>query len=492
MTKQRTAEGNLVSAAVLAGGQSRRMGQDKRWVEVDGIPLLVRAVDAVRTVAHSIVVVGGRDGELDHPRLSQVLQVTDLRAEIGPVAGIETALATAMHPLVLVVPVDHPWLNVAVLQRLVDGLHHTDADAVLLESSEGPQLLIGAYRRSALALIRSYLDAGHRKTRRLLDIIDAELVPLSEWRALDPDLLTQADVDTPADLLAIDRPVAEGGQAELTRTSRRVPIIKVDSGSAQPREDRVVAEEPLVIRLAGPDQQPHEVATTMRTPGHEADLAIGWLFSEGLVQPGTIVDTHFGDPIALARPDDEITVLVDSEVALETIAHRHSVATASCGVCGRASIDELTMRCRPLGIAADVPAVAWSALADMPEQLRDEQATFSATGGLHATGIFTTAGTLVTLREDVGRHNALDAAIGAHVAAGDVPMTRYVAVLSGRIGFELVAKAATAQIPVIAAVGAPTDLAVRTAQQFGITLVGFLRDGRGNIYTHPERINLQG
>ncbi len=274
------------------------------------------------------------------------------------------------------------------------------------------------------------------------------------------------------------------------RRQRDVRLVRATHEGAWPVEDTVVVEEPLEIVAHGPGQPEHTLVTTLRTPGHEAELAVGWMFSEGLLVPGEVAQVSFGDPVTMAQPEDRIVVELTRPLDIDAGARRHATATASCGVCGRAAIDELALRCAP--VAPDAltdPPVAWSLVASLPDRLREEQQLFGSTGGLHATGMFTAAGTLVTLREDVGRHNALDAAIGAHVIADDVPMDRYIAVLSGRVGFELVVKAAAASIPMIVAVGAPTDLAVRTAESFGVTVVGFLRNGAGNVYTHPHRLD---
>jgi FdhD protein len=276
------------------------------------------------------------------------------------------------------------------------------------------------------------------------------------------------------------------GGAHARRTGHvRVVTVDAHGRATDAVEDVVTGEEPLRIELAGSDGVIHEVTTTLRTPGSEVELAVGFLHAEGLVRPGESVRTTAGDVLTDARPDDTITVHVDRPVDPSTLVHRHVTATASCGLCGRASIDDLLARAPRLAAG---PEVAWATLAALPDRLREHQATFATTGGLHATGIATADGRLVTVREDVGRHNALDAAIGAHVLAGTVPLDDHVVVLSGRIGFELVQKAVVAGVGIVVAVGAPSDLAVRTAREAGLTLVGFLRRGRGNVYAHPGRI----
>jgi molybdenum cofactor guanylyltransferase len=188
-----------VSGAVLAGGSSRRMGTDKRHVTIDGVPLLVRAVEAVRAVADEVLIVGGpatTAGESD----AVTRAIGDLRPGEGPLAGIEAALDAARHPWVLVVAVDHPWLSPAVLGLLLDRLRRTDAQAVLLGTERGPQPLVGAYRRTARTAVSALLDTGERRATRLPEALGAVVVGPDEWLPLDEAGATAHDVDTPADL----------------------------------------------------------------------------------------------------------------------------------------------------------------------------------------------------------------------------------------------------------------------------------------------------
>jgi FdhD protein len=266
-----------------------------------------------------------------------------------------------------------------------------------------------------------------------------------------------------------------------------VPIITLDHGHATRRLDDLAGEEPLQIRAAGPGQEPVEVAVTMRTPGHEDELAIGFLVTEGLATLDDIVGTTLADPSTHARPDDSVLVHLRRPLDLRQIAARRTVATASCGICGKASIDDVVRRCDPL---PDGPRIDPALMSTLPNVLRSAQETFAATGGLHASGLFASDGTLRLLREDVGRHNALDKVIGASAIAGALPLHDAIVLVSGRVSFELVQKAGMAGIPVLAAVGAPTALAVATADHLGMTLVGFLRGERCNVYTRPDRLGL--
>jgi FdhD protein len=412
---------------------------------------------------------------------------------------LETALGGEVGELVLVLAGDHPHVEPDVLRMLLGRLtEHPEADAAVLATDEGPQPLVAAYRPRAGATIASLLDAGERRAMRLLDHLEVVVVPPAEWYRVDPDGRTAIDVDSPADLAGLTgaaagpAPVASSGTdaPEPDEQVHRTRQVQVHRG-ADLATDAVVVEEPLEIRACGPGQPPVTVFTTLRTPGHDQDLAAGWLYAEGLIQPGELTRFSWGDPLRLARPEDQLTVHLTRAIDPDTIAHRHALATASCGVCGRATIDELAARCDPVPlVASPASPVAWSVLAGLPATVRAAQTVFADTGGLHAAALSHSDGRLVTLREDVGRHNALDAAIGAHVRAGDVPLHTLIGVLSGRAGFELVAKAAAAGIPILAAVGAPTDLAIRTAERLGVTLVGFLRHDRGNVYTHPDRLDL--
>ena len=279
----------------------------------------------------------------------------------------------------------------------------------------------------------------------------------------------------------------DAGRPSLERQATRVRVTAWRAGRAETRDDRLAGEEPLAIRACGPDQDPVDIAVTMRTPGHEDELAAGFLRTEGLVEdPATIIGFETGDPAANARPDDEITVRLSVPFDASRVATRHFVATASCGICGKASLDEVAVRSAPI---PDGPVIAPETLLSLPVRLREAQAVFEATGGLHAAGLFAPDGTLLAMREDIGRHNALDKLIGSQVIARALPLHERILLVSGRAGFELVQKAAVAGIPVMAAVSAPSDLAVDAAERLGVTLVGFLRADGFNVYARPDRVS---
>jgi FdhD protein len=273
-----------------------------------------------------------------------------------------------------------------------------------------------------------------------------------------------------------------------TRQIATRQIVAVRGEALEVRDDRIVGEAPLEILAAGPGQDPVAVAVTMRTPGHEAELAIGFLRTEGLIDGPEVVRTEVGDARHRNQPDDTILVRLSKAFDPSVVAERHFVATASCGICGKASIDEVAIRCAPL---PDGPVVARGVILALPDLLRVAQRAFDATGGLHAAALFTPAGELIAIHEDVGRHNALDKLIGSQVLAGAMPLHDRIVMVSGRVSFEIVQKAAVAGAPILCAVSAPSDLAIETADRLGVTLVGFLRGDGFNVYSHDRRIDLR-
>lgn len=264
-------------------------------------------------------------------------------------------------------------------------------------------------------------------------------------------------------------------------------ILAIRGEISEERDDTLVGEEPMEIRVGGPGQDPIAVAITMRTPGSEAELAVGFLRTEGLIADGDVAGIEFGDPATLAQPDDTVIVRLHRPFDASIVPERHFVASASCGICGKASLDEVAVRCDPI---PGGPVVGLEVILALPDRLRAGQAVFERTGGLHAAGLFDPAGRLLALREDVGRHNALDKLVGWAVLAGLTPLNDRVLLVSGRVSLEIVQKAAVAGIPIVCAVSAPSDLAVEAAERFGQTLVGFLRGDGFNVYAGRERLRL--
>ncbi len=266
----------------------------------------------------------------------------------------------------------------------------------------------------------------------------------------------------------------------------RILALRNDARSDQ--LDWLAAEEPLEIRVCGPKQEPVSVAVTMRTPGHDHELAVGFLYAEGLLRSCKEISAIDSGPAFLQdQPCNLVTVRL-SHAFDPAPLKRNFYATSSCGICGKASLEQIAVHCAP--VFSDC-VLSSSILAELPIALRQAQHVFDQTGGLHASGLFDMSGRLVSLREDVGRHNAVDKLVGQMVLTGETPFVERVLLVSGRMSFEIMQKAAMARVPIVCAVSAPSSLAVEAAQRFRITLVGFLRDQSFNVYSHPERIALE-
>jgi FdhD protein len=271
----------------------------------------------------------------------------------------------------------------------------------------------------------------------------------------------------------------------LRRSSTQVRIVAVDDGVRGERPDTLATEEPMEIRVAGPGQELQPVAVTMRTPGGDFELAVGFLFTEGLIEQGEVHRVAYCDNLPGEDQRYNVVSVLLTRAFDEALVHRNFAATSSCGICGKAALDDVEVRCGPV---APGPVVAADVLGSLPDRLRIQQRLFDRTGGLHAAGLFTPEGEAVSVREDVGRHNAVDKVIGERFLAGDLPLSGHVLQVSGRLSFEIVQKAAVAGIPIVSAVSAPTSLAVEAGERFGMTIVGFVRDGRLNVYAGSERI----
>jgi len=276
--------------------------------------------------------------------------------------------------------------------------------------------------------------------------------------------------------------------------TRSLSILRVDADGISGRSDAVAAEEPLEIQVSF--ERNHlrvvkPVSITMRTPGDDRELAIGFLFTEGILREAGQIEacdaTASAAPARGVRGDTvRVTLRAGAEVDLRAL-DRHFYTTSSCGVCGKTSLEALRLSDR-IALEPDLPVVDPVILRGLPSLLRAHQAVFDQTGGLHAAGLFDARGQLVAVREDVGRHNAVDKLIGAQLLAGRSSLAGHILLVSGRASFELMQKSLMAGIPILAAVGAPSSLAVDLARQFGATLLGFVGERRLNIYAGAHRV----
>jgi FdhD protein len=287
----------------------------------------------------------------------------------------------------------------------------------------------------------------------------------------------------PALRVVAERPLSAPAERAGAATRALPEVFRLDPEGAHGAPDVVAVEEPLEIRVEAGGAR-RTVAVTMRTPGEDEELAVGFLFGEGVVASGddvVAVETAVGgDPnVLLVRL---AAGLAPDFAPLE----RHFFTSSACGVCGKAGLEALAVRVPappPPG-----PLVPRALLAALPARLRAAQGTFDATGGLHAAALFDERGDLQAVREDVGRHNAVDKLVGWALAAGRLPLSRGVVLVSGRSSYEILQKCLVAGVPVVCSISAPSSLAVDLARRFGVTLVGFLRGDRANVYSRPDRV----
>lgn len=438
--------------AVLAGGRSSRFGRDKRQVVVDGQTMLEHA-RAVLAVVCDEVLVCGDGGDL-----------SDVEAGGGPLQALIAVLRAARtrgHTSVIAIACDMPRLDEATLRALAAPMDSPWLARVPRTGGGHLQVLCARWSITALEGLEAAWMAGERSLTRALAGMPIEVRD-------DFDAMALVDVDTPEDLARV---VGVGP----------VVAVEIDKNGSRER-DWVAREEPLEIVVDGAP-----LAVLLRTPaGSEADLSLaaGFLLAEGIIDRMSDLDglAPCRDPAAEHR-DNRVLVTLAAGVTLPESAHRAFVTSASCGLCGKTTIDSLLRRLPVREGAAAPRAVDVHA---MDAAVRRQQAGFATTGALHAAALFDGA-TLLAIAEDVGRHNAVDKVFGAALRRGELPLRGKALWVSGRVSFELVQKALLAGVDALVAVGAPTSMAIELAREGGLHLLGFVRGGRANVYAGEIR-----
>ena len=303
---------------------------------------------------------------------------------------------------------------------------------------------------------------------------------------LDPTDAT--DATGPTDATPTDATPTGPPRAAMRKASVDRSVVRLTPTGRRTRRDRVAGEEPLEIRVVGPGSDPSTVAVTMRTPGHDFALAVGFLTTEGILrEPAELKLVEYCTRgVGVEQLYNIVTVRLSRPVP-DGVSRRALLTSASCGICGTTTLDDLESAL-PTPTKASGPTLSGALVVSLPERLRSEQTIFERTGGLHGVGLFDVTGNALFVREDIGRHNAVDKVIGEAVLGKAVALQDTVLVVSGRVSFEIVQKAAMVGITMLVAVSAASSLAIDAAQRFGITLVGFVRNGGANIYTHDHRI----
>jgi len=452
-----------ITAAVLAGGRSMRMGVDKTLLPVDGESLLTRVVEAVGEVCANTIVVTNRPEALADAGLSPDIRLlTDEVAYQGPLGGLVTALKEAPDDWVLAVAADMPWLQPALVRALWDA--RDGAQVVVPLTDKGPEPLLALYHRDCLPVARRVLDSGRRRLVAMFADLNVIEVPVESLRDVDPGLVSLFNVNTPEDLLE----ARESLPAEEKRAVRPVVVQSAE----ERRSGRMPSERPVTVFM-----NDVEVATTQASPNDLEELAVGFLLAEGLLT----------DRAALRSVDADRKrglVYVETEESVpDELVYKTRYITSGCG--GGITFSSV-------GHARDLDKVTSDIHADadtLHTMMRDMSGAASAyrdTGGMHACGLGR-FGKLLLVREDVGRHNAVDKLLGRawldRISTADA-----VLLTTGRISYEMAVKAAKARVPIVVSRSAVTDLAAEIGEELGITLAGYCRGGGIVIYTHPERV----
>lgn len=448
-----------VTGAVLAGGRSMRMGVDKTMLPFEGQPMVARVVDVLGQTCESVVVVTNRPEALESAHLDPDVQIiVDEVPYCGPLGGLTTALATSKHQWVLVVAADMPWVSSDVVRLLWEA--REGADVVVPIAEKGVEPLLAFYSTACLEPARAALSSGRRRIISFFKSVRVAEVPVEALRSADPDLRSLVNINTPDELSGAMRVAAD--------SERLVSVMEVSTkrGRGMP------SERPITVHL-----NETEVATMQASPTDLEDLAVGFLLSEGMLNDRDALKSVEADP-----KRGMVWVTTDESVP-DDFSGKTRYMTSGCGKGVTFSSLADARRLTPVEGGACVTASDLYAL--MGEMARGSDA-YRKTGGMHACGL-AIDGSLALMREDVGRHNAVDKLLG-RAWLDRMPVDGAVLLSTGRISYEMAVKAVRSRIPVVVSRTAVTDLAAELADQLGVTLAGYARGGKLTVYTNPHRI----
>jgi len=473
-----------LTAVVLAGGRSMRMGVDKTQMLLGGQPLLVRAVEAVYPLAQQTIVVTNRPDEIPLDQLpDDVLVTTDEIAYQGPLGGLITACTHAQNEWILTCAADMPWVNETVVDYLQR--HRDDADIVIPVGPQGPEPLLALYRVGAIEPVgRSVLASGRRRIVAMFDDLRVKEIPRSDLEAIDPGLSSFFNINTQADYAKAQSKARVSSKAEIDETKRADVADsvqmrkqgKVRLMTAKEAGRKMPSETPITIHLNGV-----EVATVQATATDTEDMAIGFLLAEGLLHTRSLLES-----VDIDAKRGLVYVTSKEEVPLDLI-HDTRYVTSGCG-------KGITFS--SLGHARNITPVESDLRIEVGDlhawmsQLAARSAEYRERGGCHSCGLVV-QDELVLVREDIGRHNAVDKLLG-HAWLEGIDTTDALLLSSGRVSYEMIVKAAKSRIPFVASRSAATDLAAEIANELNITLTGYVRGGKAIVYTGPERLTEDG
>ncbi len=459
-----------ITAAVLAGGRSMRMGVDKTLLDFDGEPLVAHVVEIVGAVCASTLVVTNRPEALAAAGLpAGVSVVRDEVAYQGPLGGLVTAMARSSEEWVLAVAADMPWLEPAVIRALWEA--RDDADVVMPVSADGPEPLLALYRTAAcLPAARAALASGRRRIVAMLPNLAVVEIPVETLRGIDPELRSLVNINTPDDLAEMRADPLSFASAERGREPVRLHVVEVGTRRAR----GMPVERPVTVYM-----NDVEVATVQATPDDLEEMAAGFLLAEGLIRDR---DALLGIDVDAKRG---LVYVSTSEAVPDDMVYKTRYVTSGCG---KGVTFSSVGHARDLARIESGVRIASEGLYEMMGQMARGASAYRDTGGMHACALGRD-GKVLYVREDVGRHNALDKLLG-RAWLDRVPTADAVLLTTGRISYEMAVKAAKSRVPVVVSRTAVTDLAAEIAVELGITLVGYARGGKLVVYTHPERIDV--
>lgn len=468
-----------VTAAVLAGGRSMRMGVDKTLLDVDGEALLARVVEVVGGVCAEVVVVTNRPEAVAQAGIpSEVAVLVDEVEYQGPLGGLVTALKGANQDWVLAVAADMPWVNPDVVRALWNA--RGNAQVVVPNTPKGLEPLLALYHRDCLPAARRVLDTGRRRIVAFFGDVSVVEVSVETLRGIDPDLASLFNINTPEDLAEARDAAADAADTADTSAIGGGSVTPPGAAAARPQPARVTLKAPRAMpseRAVTIYMNDVEVATVQATPSDLEEMGIGFLVDEGLL----VERNELGDISVDAKRG--LVYVTTAESVPDDLVYKTRYITSGCGkgvtfssMAHARGLDRVTSG---LTVAADEVYAMMGEMARLAAAYRDS-------GGMHACALVRD-GRVVLLREDVGRHNALDKVLG-RAWLDRIPVADSVLLTTGRISYEMAVKAAKNRVPIVVSRSAVTDLAAQIADELGITVAGYARGGGLTVYTHPSRI----
>lgn len=471
-----------LSGLIICGGKSLRFGSDKSLIKYYDIPQREYLYKLLSKFCDNVYFSINASQAVNFNSTYKTIIDEKEYGDAGPMSALLSMWKKFPDVSLLVTGCDYPFVNENVLKIL---LTNRSYEATCFVHADGKlcEPFLSVYENSFYKTVLENYSNGNLSLSKILAVSNVKTV-------LPPSDLTLKNVNTPEEYSEVKKMLSFSNERQ--KSSQSFTVKKISLEEVKDTVDKLAVEEPLEIRISYSDKQGcrkiKPVSITMRTPAPEedAELAAGFLFTEGIIKDKKEIDR-------ISSPAEQVVVIELNESVNPDLQklERNFYTTSSCGVCGKISIEAVRSICPSGNVEKNLIKVPAAIINSLPARLREKQDIFNKTGGLHACALFELNGNLLALKEDVGRHNALDKLIGASMLKDLLPLNEHIILLSGRSSFELIQKAAMASVNIVCSVGAPSSLAVKMAEESKITLIGFLRDERFNIYSGEERVKIK-